>query len=81
MTQQDMSARAWGGELFLLGLIWGGGVFLATRVALDEITVLHSVAHRVGWAAVILWAYVLWRGLKVPLDARTWIAFAVMGGF
>jgi len=51
MTQQDMSARAWA-ELFLLGLIWGG-VFLATRVALDEITVLHSVAHRVGWAAVI----------------------------
>ena len=72
-----MSARAWG-ELFLLGLIWGG-VFLATRVALDEITVLHSVAHRVGWAAVILWAYVLWRGLKVPVDTRTWIAFAVMG--
>lgn len=77
MTQQDMSARAWA-ELFLLGLIWGG-VFLATRVALDEITVLHSVAHRVGWAAVILWAYVLLRRLPVPLDARTWAAFAVMG--
>jgi len=72
-----MSARAWA-ELFLLGLIWGG-VFLATRVALDEITVLHSVAHRVGWAAVILWAYVLLRRLPVPLDARTWAAFAVMG--
>ena len=77
MTQQDMSARAWA-ELFLLGLIWGG-VFLATRVALDEITVLHSVAHRVGWAAVMLWAYVLLRRLPVPLDARTWAAFAVMG--
>ncbi|WP_300520386.1 DMT family transporter [Aliiroseovarius sp.] len=77
MTQQDMSARAWA-ELFLLGLIWGG-VFLATRVALDEISVLHAVAHRVGWAAVILWVYVLVRRLPLPTDARTWAAFAVMG--
>ena len=77
MTQHSLSPRSWA-ELFLLALIWGG-VFLATRVALDEISVLHAVAHRVGWAVVILWAYVLWRRLPVPVDGRSWGAFAVMG--
>ena len=77
MTQQSISARAWA-ALFLLGLIWGG-VFLAVRIALDEISVLHSVAHRVLWATLILWGFVLIRGLKVPRDGRIWGAFLVMG--
>jgi len=77
MTQQTLSGRAWA-DLFVLGLIWGG-VFLATRVALDEISVVHSVAHRVIWAALILWIYVLVRRLPVPRDAATWGAFLVMG--
>ncbi|MCI2398408.1 DMT family transporter [Aliiroseovarius subalbicans] len=77
MTQTHISSRAWA-ELFLLGLIWGG-VFLATRIALDDISVAHSVAHRVLWASVILWIYVLVRRLPIPRDARTWGAFLVMG--
>jgi drug/metabolite transporter (DMT)-like permease len=62
----------------LLALIWGG-VFLAIRLALDEVPFVTTVAHRVFWAAVILWIYVLARGLPVPKDRKTWISLFVMG--
>ena len=73
----DISARAWA-ELLLLGLIWGAS-FLSIRIALDEVSVLSSVCHRVGWAALVLWAVVLIRGEAVPRSARLWGSFAVMG--
>lgn len=62
----------------LLGLIWGGS-FLAIRVALDEVSVLTSVAHRVGWAALILWGVAAVMRLPLPRDPRLWFAFLVMG--
>ena len=62
--QRSLSPRAWS-ELFLLALLWGGS-FLAIRTALDEIGVVTSVAHRVFWAAVVLWAYVLIARLPLP---------------
>ena len=78
MTQQrTLSTGVWA-ELFLLALIWGG-VFLAVRLALDEVPFVTSVAHRVFWAAVILWGYVWARGLAVPRSARVWGALLVMG--
>ncbi|MGX9354293.1 DMT family transporter [Roseobacteraceae bacterium S113] len=78
MTRQtSLSNRAWA-ELMLLGLIWGGS-FLSIRVALDEIGPLTSVLHRVGWAALVLWAVVLVRGIALPRSARIWGAFLVMG--
>lgn len=78
MTQQrTIPARAWA-ELFLLALIWGGS-FLSIRLALNEVPFVTSVAHRVFWAAVILWIYVWARGLAVPRDVRTWTALIVMG--
>ena len=76
-TQKSMSSRAWA-ELFLLAMIWGGS-FLSIRVALDEFGPLTVVAHRVIWAALLLWAYVIWRGLPVPRDRRIWIGFLGMG--
>ena len=75
--QRIISSRTWA-ELFVLALIWGG-VFLAVRLALDEVPFVTSVAHRVFWAAIILWIYVWLRGLSVPRDRRTWIALLVMG--
>ena len=72
-----LSSRVWA-ELALLALIWGGS-FLAIRTALDEIGFLSSVAHRVLWASLVLWAVVLWRGLAVPKGWRIWGAFLVMG--
>lgn len=76
-TQRTLSTRIWA-ELFVLALIWGG-VFLAVRLALDEVPFVTSVAHRVFWAALILWGYVWFRGLPVPRGAQTWAALLVMG--
>ncbi len=77
MTQMSLSPRAWA-ELFLLGAIWGG-IFLAARLALNEVGVLTAVAHRTGWAALVLWGAVLWLRLPVPRTPRLWGAFLVMG--
>jgi len=76
-TQRTISTQTWA-ELFVLALIWGG-VFLAVRLALDEVPFVTSVAHRVFWAALILWGYVWLRGLPIPTDRRTWFALLVMG--
>ena len=75
--QKTMSPRAWA-ELALLSLIWGA-VFLNVRVALEEIGPLSVVAHRVGWACLLLWAIVLMRRLPVPLSGPVLIGFAGMG--
>ena len=75
--QMTLSTPAWAG-IFTMALIWGAS-FLSVRIALDEIGPLTVVAHRVGWASLLLWAYVAFRRLAVPLDARTLFAFAVMG--
>jgi len=77
MNQKSLSNRAWV-ELLLLSAIWGGS-FLSIRIALDEISVLHSVAHRVSWAALVLWIVVWIRRLPVPGGWATWGTFAVMG--
>lgn len=76
-TQRTLSSRIWA-ELFLLGFIWGGS-FLAIRLALNEVPFVTTVAHRVFWAAVILWAYVWLRRLPLPRDPRVWGALFVMG--
>ena len=77
MVHSQISGRAWL-DLTLLALLWGGS-FLAIRVALDEITVLSSVAHRVLWAAILLWVLVLIKRLPIPTSPRVWGAFIVMG--
>ncbi|MEM9811862.1 MAG: DMT family transporter [Pseudomonadota bacterium] len=73
----QMSNRAWA-ELILLSLLWGAS-FLAIAIALRDIGVVSAVAHRVSWAAAILWAVVLIRRIPVPRDPKTWIALLVMG--
>lgn len=75
--QKALTSRAWA-ELLMLSLLWGGS-FLSIRLALDELGVFTAVAHRVGWAAVLLWAYVALRGLGVPRRPRLWAGFLVMG--
>jgi len=76
-TQKTLSGRAWA-ELLLLALVWGGS-FLAIRVALDEIGFVTSVAHRVFWAALVLWVVVVLRRLPIPRAPRIWFAFLIMG--
>jgi len=76
-TQKTLSTRAWA-ELALLSLIWGGS-FLSIRIALDELPPLTTVVHRVFWASLILWAFVLIRRLPIPKDPKVWSSFLVMG--
>ncbi len=77
MTNRSITLSTWS-ELALLALIWGGS-FLAIRIALDEIPVFSSVAHRVLWASLALWLVVLATRTRVPRDPRVWAAFLVMG--
>lgn len=76
-SNKNISPLAWG-LLALLGVIWGGS-FLSIRIALDEVGVFTSVAHRTGWAMCLLWFYVALRRLPVPKDPRIWFGFFVMG--
>ncbi|WP_342071106.1 DMT family transporter [Yoonia algicola] len=75
--QKTISPQAWAG-LLMLSLIWGAS-FLSVHIALEEIGPLTSVAHRTGWAMLILWTYVLVRRMPLPTDLRVWGAFLVMG--
>ena len=77
MIQKTISTRAWG-EMLLLALIWGAS-FLAVRVALDEVGPLTSVAHRVGWAMIVLWIAVAVLRLPLPRNPRVWGVFLMMG--
>ena len=76
-AQKTISPRAWA-ELCALSLIWGVS-FLSIRIALNEIGPLTSVAHRTGWAMLILWAYVLLARLHLPTSPRVWFGFLIMG--
>lgn len=76
-TQKSITPRAWT-ELSLLALIWGGS-FLCNALILQEIGPLWVVAWRVIGAALVLWIYVILRGLSLPRDPRIWGAFLVMG--
>ncbi|MEM6307727.1 MAG: DMT family transporter [Pseudomonadota bacterium] len=77
IVQKTLTPAGWA-QLCLLTLIWGG-TFLSIRFVLDEVPFITSVLHRVGWAALALWGYILIRDLPLPRDWQTWGAFAVMG--
>lgn len=72
-----LSSRALA-DLLLLGSIWGAS-FLTIRLALFEVSVLSSVCHRVGWAALLLWGILLLRRHKVPAHFGFWGACLGMG--
>ena len=76
-VQRDISTGAWLG-LALLALIWGAS-FLSIRIALDEVTVLWSVAWRVTLGVATLGSYLAIRRIPLPTDPRIWGAFLVMG--
>ena len=75
--QKSLSTAAWI-PLILLSVIWGAS-FLSIRIALDEVPVAWVVAHRVGWAALLLWVVVALRGEDVPRSLGLWGACLVMG--
>jgi drug/metabolite transporter (DMT)-like permease len=75
--QRSISTQAWV-LMLALAALWGAS-FLSIRIALDEVPPLTAVAHRVGWATLVLWIYVWARRLPLPRGRRVWIAFAGMG--
>lgn len=77
VLQKSLSGRAWA-ELMLLATIWGAS-FLSIRIALDEITPIASVAHRVLWAMLVLWCVVAAMRIPLPRNPKIWLAFLVMG--
>lgn len=76
-TQKAMTARAWA-EMGLLSLLWGGS-FLSVGLAAPTAGVATTVALRVAGACLLLWAWVLWRGLPLPRGPRVWGALVIMG--
>ncbi len=77
MTSQNITPRAWI-DLVLLALAWGA-IFLVIEFALQELTPLWAVFHRIAWAAGLLWIIVYARSGAMPFRARVWVAFIVMG--
>jgi drug/metabolite transporter (DMT)-like permease len=78
MTEQKtLTLQGWL-MLFALSAIWGGS-FLSNRVVLGEVQVFTVVAFRVTVAAMLLWAYVLWKGLPLPKGAHRWALIGLSG--
>src|SRR5580704_16684858 len=77
VAQRAMTAREWG-LLALLSLLWGGSFFVI-GVAVKELPPLTLAALRVGLAALILWASAPLTGAKLPRNANTLAALAVLG--
>jgi len=72
-----MGPLEWG-LLVLLSVVWGGSFFFAA-VALREVGPLTVVISRVAIAAILLHAFILITGLRMPADGRSWAAFFGMG--
>lgn len=75
--QKNIPLGAWL-DLALLALIWGG-TFLAVGLAIKEVGIFTVVAFRVAGGAILLWVYIIARGLPIPRDAGTWGALFLMG--
>ncbi|MBX9739647.1 MAG: DMT family transporter [Beijerinckiaceae bacterium] len=72
-----MTPGLWG-MLVALSVLWGGSFFFAA-VAVQELPPLTVAAVRAGGAALLLNAALPLAGLRLPLGAQLWTAFAVMG--
>jgi drug/metabolite transporter (DMT)-like permease len=64
--------------IIILSVIWGGSFFFV-EVTVREMTPLTIVLCRVGFASVLLLAYVYFSGRKMPTTPNLWGAFFIMG--
>ena len=76
-VKSTMGAADWT-LLLILSLLWGGSFFFI-EVAVSALPPLTLVALRVAIAAVVLWAFIVGRGIPIPKDSRVWLAFFGMG--
>lgn len=66
--------------LTILSVIWGGSFFFI-EVLVDFLPPMTIVTLRVGLAAILLWAIVLFRNLPLPDSFQKWRALFVLGLF
>jgi drug/metabolite transporter (DMT)-like permease len=66
--------------LVLLAVIWGTS-FAAIKIGVETIPPVSLAAARILMAALVLYAFVLVRGLALPRDWRTWIYCFWIGVF
>ena len=72
-----MTSRSWA-MLMMLAFIWGGTFFLS-EILLLEMSPFQIVFHRVGIAALVMYAFIKFRGKSLPKDLKTWGVLGVMG--
>ena len=72
-----MTLKDWG-MLLSLSMLWGGSFFFV-GVAVSELPPLTIVTLRVGIAALILWAVLIFSGQSAPRSAGLWKALFTMG--
>lgn len=73
----QMTLKDWS-MLISLSILWGGSFFFI-GVAVDGLPPLTIVTLRVGIAALVLWAVLLFSGQLAPRSAEAWRAFFIMG--
>lgn len=66
--------------LFVLALVWSGS-FLAIRIGVETIPPLSLAAGRVLLAAVVVVAYALFKGVRLPREPRVWMYCTLLGFF
>lgn len=76
-VQKSISTQSWG-LLLLLSLLWGAS-FLSITISLEQVGPFTSVAHRVFWAMILLWAVVFVTRKPVPTSALAWVGLLGMG--
>ncbi|HTU13220.1 MAG TPA: EamA family transporter [Allosphingosinicella sp.] len=73
---QAMGREEWA-ILLLLSVLWGGSFFFI-EIALTTVRPLTLVLIRVTLAAAMLWAFLWWRGQRLPLPPGAALAYLVL---
>jgi len=60
--------------LLLLATLWGAS-YTFIRVGVATIPPMTLIAARTAIAGIMLWAVMLWRGMRLPSDAANWRRF------
>lgn len=72
-----MSSKVWA-MLILLSTMWGGSFFFV-GIAVNDLPPLTIVTLRVGIAALALWSFAFFFGLRPPKSLAIWGSFLAMG--
>src|SRR5690349_18497416 len=73
---QAMGREDWAILLFL-SVLWGGSFFFI-EIALATVRPFTLVLIRVALAAAMLWAFLWWRGQRLPMPKGAALAYLVL---